>query len=464
MVSASTVGQMLPWAAVLTAALLSVLAVSLHFRDRLKRVSGIAVGILLVGYAFLHRSFAYLGAPPLFIGELVLLLLVLTVALAGSPATVLRSRPARALLVFQAVGLVATVPYLAAYGVDALRDAVLWGYGVFAIAIAALATDKSVHKAMEVYGRLVPWFLALMPVMIVAGRLVPGLTSAVTFQGIPVFDPKSGDIAVHLAGVAAFLALGLHRQARTGVRSSAVYEWVLWGLWLVTFALISDNRGGMVAVLAAMMVLIILARGSTRFWKPLALAVCLVGLAAAWQVEIGGEDRVVSVNAIFHRISSAFVNTGEEGVDGTKEWRIDWWTDIVGYTVNGPYRWLGKGYGVNLADDDGYQVQADGSLRSPHNGHMTVLARSGMLGLAAWVLFLVALLLPLARVATSQGIASRLPALWLLIYLLAALVNATFDVYLEGPQGGIWFWVLAGAAMTLLRSSRPPRSISADRT
>ena len=48
----------------------------------------------------------------------------------------------------------------------------------------------------------------------------------------------------------------------------------------------------------------------------------------------------------------------------------------------GPYKWTGKGYGINLADDDGYQI--DGSLRSPHNGHMTILARSGLPGITLW--------------------------------------------------------------------------------
>jgi hypothetical protein len=33
---------------------------------------------------------------------------------------------------------------------------------------------------------------------------------------------------------------------------------------------------------------------------------------------------------------------------------------------------------------------------------------------------------------------------WIFAYWLAALVNASFDVYLEGPQGGIWFWSVIG--------------------
>jgi hypothetical protein len=27
------------------------------------------------------------------------------------------------------------------------------------------------------------------------------------------------------------------------------------------------------------------------------------------------------------------------------------------------------------------------------------------------------------------------------------MVNASFDVYLEGPTGGIWFWVIFGTGL-----------------
>jgi len=30
-------------------------------------------------------------------------------------------------------------------------------------------------------------------------------------------------------------------------------------------------------------------------------------------------------------------------------WRVNWWHTIEQYTIHGPYRWTGKGFGVNLA-------------------------------------------------------------------------------------------------------------------
>ena len=39
--------------------------------------------------------------------------------------------------------------------------------------------------------------------------------------------------------------------------------------------------------------------------------------------------------------------------------------------------------------------------------------------------------------------------LWVLAYWTASIVNMSFDVYLEGPQGGIWFWCLVGYIIAL---------------
>ena len=38
------------------------------------------------------------------------------------------------------------------------------------------------------------------------------------------------------------------------------------------------------------------------------------------------------------------------------------------------------------SDDDGFQCDSDGLLRNPHNGHLTMLARSGVPGLLLWIL------------------------------------------------------------------------------
>ena len=129
---------------------------------------------------------------------------------------------------------------------------------------------------------------------------------------------------------------------------------------------------------------------------------------------------------------------------------MNWWTDIVNYTVHGRYFWGGKGFGINLADDDGYQV-GDRTLRSPHNVHMTILARLGVPGLALWISTLLVWFSTMFRNAymawrNGEHTWGRF-FIFIACYALAAIIDASFDVALEGPMIGIWFWVLIGVGL-----------------
>ena len=46
------------------------------------------------------------------------------------------------------------------------------------------------------------------------------------------------------------------------------------------------------------------------------------------------------------------------------------------------------------------------------------------------------------------------PIVFLLAYWAAFIANIAFDVYLEGPVGGIWFWCLFGIGMAAVRIHR----------
>jgi len=156
-------------------------------------------------------------------------------------------------------------------------------------------------------------------------------------------------------------------------------------------------------------------------------------------------------------VASVFVST-EDSLQGTKGFRLEWWSYIVGYTVDGPYFWTGKGYGIALGEEDGFNTTEAEDLRSPHNGHIEILARSGVPGLALWILlqlaFAVALLSAAAR-AKADGRSTWLMIIgWILVFWLAGLVNASFDPYLQGPQGGIWFWTIMGVGLVAIRAVR----------
>jgi hypothetical protein len=453
------------------AALLTVLvALTLSLRRQLPRLALTTLGTCLLGYALFGRGFAYLGAPPLYVGELALVL-CLAAALLNTRWRALAHSPLTYLLgLFMLTGLVATLSQVGVHGLDSFRDAVLWGYSLFALGVAALLLRLgAVTEVARSYLRFAAVFLACAPVAIFVFQTFGGALPRLPGTDAALIEIKGGDIAVHLAGVAALLLLGLPRLLSAGAGRLSVltrYEWLWWALWLATAAIpVFRVRAGLLAIAASGLLVLglrLAARTGTtgpRWGKPAALIALLLTAALAFNFSVKlGEDRnTVSAEALLLNVQSIAGSSGEGYRDGTKGWRLRWWAEIVNYTIHGPYFWTGKGYGVNLADADGFQL-GEGNLRSPHNGHLTILARSGVPGFAAWVILQLTFALSLMRAyfrATRAGqvLWARLN-LWTLAYWAAFMVNAGFDVYLEGPQGGIWFWSLFGFGLALLETQR----------
>lgn len=420
--------------------------------------------VLLAAYAFLGRGGAYLGVEPLFISEAGLVLALLTVLTTVGHA---RLGALHWLLVaFAAWGLLRTLPYLGRDGLAALRDAVVWGYAAFALAISFSVGAAQFPRVVALYRRGLPFFLLWVPVAAILTLVAPGSVPTIPGSNVGLVEFKGGDAAVHLSGAAAFLLLGLYASRS---RSGAFGESLLWPVWFAGVAIaVALSRAGLAAVALAVGVTFLL-RPSRRWVPFVVVAAILLALAQLTNVSVDlGREREVSLEQVTGNILSVVSESESSELQGTKDWRMEWWGEIYDYTVRGPYFWTGKGFGINLADDDGFQV-ADGSLRSPHNGHMTILARMGVPGLALWILVQSVFGLSLLRAFFRAGLNGDAFWMqvdgWLFVYWLAMMTNMFFDVYLEGPQGGIWFWSIFGlglAALTAQATTAAPATERSD--
>jgi O-Antigen ligase len=418
-----------------------------------KRIATVFLGglaIILIGYAFLGRGFAHIGGGPIYISELMLPVAILAWLRCRQPG---RFGPVSLLLVaFMAWGALQTIPYIPRYGFDALRDAVTWGYGIYALVIAAILRDEHLRAGVRLYARLILPFLLWVPIAMFLVRVVPLPLSP--GAEVTIIDVKGGDLGVLLGAIGAFILVGLYATTRTGFQ---VPEPVLWGFWLIAVAVAGIiNRGGLVAA-ATVGATIFYVRAATRWLVLIFVALALVVPLILIDPRIQVGDEEFSVGSMVTNVTSVFGDAEVADLEGTERFRIAWWSKIVDYTIGGQYFLAGKGYGVNLADDDGFQPTADKSLRAPHNVHMEVLARSGVPGLILWILLQVSFAWALLRGARR---ASVLPDPWwtmilgwIFIHWLAALVNASFDPYLQGPQGGIWFWAMFGVGLAAMRMS-----------
>lgn len=399
-------------------------------------------GVWLACYALLGKGFAYLGWPPLFVGELLLAFGCIALITARRLSALLRSRIGKCLIVFTVWQAICAVPYIGTYGIDTLRDSAIWGYSTFAWITAALVLKLPgfVDCMVGRYRSFAQWFAVLGPCAWLATFYLADTLPRIGGTSITIPLVKGGDYCVHLAGALAFFVSGV----------APIGPW--FPLLIFADAVLGlSGRGGLVSFAAAVTITGLL---SARFEKwalvALSILVLLVVMGVAdFHVSVPGTARELSLDQLNDGFNSLIGDSGRRDLEGTKNWRFTWWKEIVDYTFGGPYFWMGKGYGVNLAQSDGFQPGTyEDPLRSPHNSHLTMLARSGVPGLALWTglqIVWAASMFIAHKQAKRLGL-SRWGALfaWMLAYWMGFEVCAAFDVFLEGPMAGIPFWSLFG--------------------
>ncbi|WGS01442.1 O-antigen ligase family protein [Bradyrhizobium sp. ISRA443] len=403
---------------------------------------------VVLGYAFIGKGFAYLGFPPLYIGEIALLTGFIIFLRTSCLIAALASLPSLFLAAAMAWVMLRTLPFVGMYGFDALRDSVVIMYGGFAFIIIALLLEDPhrINTIVRCYGGFSKIYVLAIPFIFAFNHFMENYIPNVPGTDVPLILIAPSELGTHLAGAAVFAVVGFRK---------ATPPWI--ALLVAALAMVcAQSRGGMLAfavpVTFAALVLgkirelaIVLVAGLGIF----AVAYVLEPIFTHYRETASSIERPISTRQIVNNIVS-IAGEGQEQTEGTKEWRVEWWNVIVNNTVYGPYFWTGRGFGLNLAEAAGISDnhRLTRPLRSPHNVHMTILARAGVPGLALWGAFLASWLGMMMRtmwIARRRG-QTDWAALFLFIacYVMAIVINATFDVTLEAPVQGVWFWCLIG--------------------
>ena len=414
------------------------------------------MGVLL-GYVFIGKGFAYQGLPPLLVGEVTLLAGAACYLTSGVVFATLSPVASRFLAVLMLWVVFRTVPYIGMYGIDAPRDAVIVGYGVFAYIVMALMLENKhrLNQFLAVYAPAAALFVITSPFVFVFTRFfedyIPTFP-APNGEPISLWSFRPGQFGVHLAGAGIFAFLGLQQVN------------LLWiGTFLATAVMASASSRGAMLAIAVPLVMVAVIGGRIRQLLLLGLY-GLAGLAVVFVIEsayfdfrevdtMSSFDRPVGVRQVISGISSMFDGTTAQ-LSQTKEWRLKWWEIIQDHTLKGPFFWTGKGFGINLADADGFQQPNSENappLRDPHSVHVTMLARAGVPGLVLWLGTLVSwswLLIATTFQARARG-EHKWADIFLFIwgYGVAAVVESSFDIGLAGPMMGIPFWSLVGLGL-----------------
>jgi hypothetical protein len=413
----------------------------------------VLLGIVLLGYALMGKGFAYIGFPPLYVGEIAFLTGIAVLVRSGALVASFATLPSLVLAATMMWVLARTVPFVSVHGFDALRDSVIVMYGGFAFVVIGLLLEDSrrIDTVLRYYSTLLATFPAI-PVGFWLTKYWVDYIPRLYGPNIPVVEIGASAVGTHLAGTAVFVLIGYRKVSPL---------WVV--VWIVTLALIcATTRGATLAVLVPIMFAMVML-GRLRLMLTIVVAgLGILGVLYAVEASLGEReeakdslDRPVSVHQLVENAMSIVGQSGHQ-TEGTKKWRLDWWDVIINDTLHGPNFWTGRGFGLNLADADGFSETRDPSnprppTRSPHNAQMTLLARAGVPGLVLWALVLVSwggMMVRAMLVARARG-HKQWADLFLFVtcYAMSIIINATFDVALEGPMQGIWFWCLFGFGM-----------------
>lgn len=433
------------------------------------------LGPVILGYLFFDKAFAYLHLPgtPLYVGEILLVVGGLGALAATEYLRVpVRDEPILALLAaFFLWGLIRFLPGYRTYGIYAMRDFALVYYCLFAFfTVAALARSPDMlERWFAQFSWVVPLLLIWLPIGVL---LAPAVNSTphVPFTSVSILTHKAGN-----AAIAALLPLGylwLFPERRSA-RSRAL--WSIVALMTIVIAG-TQNRGGLVGVMAGVAVGLPFIQNRLgliiRAVAVIAVGLSLAALLSLQVPSVGGQGREFSASQVIANVSS-IIGAGQSNssLEGTVKGRDLLWSLLYQKQVADGRLADGFGFGVNLPYLVGDTQVTYGSdpLRSPHNSHLDVLSRMGLVGLSLWIALWLGwywrLVAGCRRLARCGLYARRQIAVLCLMLTTAILVSSYFDPQLEGAQVAALLWVAfgVGVAVTTFRGWFSPTDVTAKR-
>ena len=320
--------------------------------------------------------------------------------------------------------------------INVIRDSFAIEYALFAIVLYFFREERAFmwEKLIKIY-QWAPLILLLN--FLLFYYVILYLPPIEIFGGQPLFLYKNGDKSLHLLISTILMILFIDKYSR---------GWIILNTVLILInllILLAFTRSGSVAYLAGIFCFFFFSKtslitdGLRKVLKFIPLLLIIVfAVFAAIEIEGDAQGRTISLSQITDNFSSIVSSDIDGSLTDNKVWRLVWWAKLLNESFTIEHFFIGKGLGLSLAGND--LTSVDENLRSPHNFHLTIIARFGYLIFFVWLYWLWLLFKPLFTKKLSGK------TLGLTCILLAYIINGSFDVFFEGPMGAFPFWTLVG--------------------
>ena len=388
--------------------------------------------IVMMLYVFLNKGVAYS-----FLVELMWATGIVLLLLNRKTLEIPNTRSVKYLFFFLVVSFIYILKGIVSYSLfDVIRDSFIFQYGWFVFILFLFQNEQKFiwDRLFKIY----TWFPIVGFCVFIAQFFVPAISEFKLFGTIPLVLYKYGDMGVHLLISSIMLLMYSDR-----ITSKKL--WILIIFIALDFLIIAAySRAGAVTYIIGLLCFIyfnkdVVLKTRTRLvlkWLPLVLLI-VIPFYISLQVSENFQGRTIGLEQIkdnFGSILGAGVNVNSEN---NVTWRLIWWAKIIDYSFSPSGIFIGKGLGMSLADSDGI-LSLDDELRSPHNFHLNIMARFGVILFFVWMYWIYLMMNPVFK--------KQLGTLSLAIscIIMAFLLNASFDVFLEGPMGAFPFWTWVG--------------------
>jgi hypothetical protein len=393
-------------------------------------IRGYLLSIML--YAFFNKGVAYS-----YLAEIFLFTGILLIFFNRKKIEIYTDNKQVILLVLILFSLIYVLISLFEYNAfNVFRDSLAFQYGWFAIIIFFLKEEREYF--WETLIQIYKWIpLVLFLNFFLFYYIFLNLSPITVFGGQHILLYKNGDKSLQLLICTILMILFSNKYSKNWLIVNSIL------IFINLLILLAFTRSGSLAYIAGIFCFFFFSKTSLitdnlrNILKYIPLLLIIVfGVFAAIEIDGDAQGRTISLSQITDNFSSIVSSDIDGSLTDNKVWRLVWWAKLLNESFTLEHFFIGKGLGMSLAGND--LTSVDENLRSPHNFHLTIIARFGYIIFFIWIYWLYLLFKPLFKKQLSGKL------LGLTCILLAFIINGSFDVFFEGPMGAFPFWTLVG--------------------